>query len=69
MIIIIIINYYYYYYYYLKYLGSIITKWFFLLQLKSENENAKSIYLLFIKKKLYKKIFPLKVRIKIKIEL
>ena len=29
---------------------TLTTKWFFSLQLKSKNENAKSIYLLFTKK-------------------
>ena len=34
-----------------------ITKWFFSLQLKSKNENAKSIYLLFTKENCNKKCY------------
>ena len=41
----------------------LITKRFFSLQLKSKNENAKSIYLPF------KKMLPLKVRIKLRLSL
>ena len=44
---------------------SLITKWFFSLQLK--NENVK--YLLFAEEKLLYKTLPLKVRVKIRMEL
>ena len=46
----------------------LITKWFFSLHLRSKNENARSIYSLFTQKTIIKTL-PLKVRIKIKIEL